>query len=123
MIGRMDQSICTAPNREPIVEDCPSPGSPTYYTVGSERNESSATTEAPHCLPNASHEADGSHHGWIRDGREVREKPPQEGMTMSGVILIVDDDAADRTLLRTILSRAGYSVHEVAKGRDAIQQA
>ncbi len=42
---------------------------------------------------------------------------------MNGVILIVDDDAADRTLLRTILSRAGYSVHEVARGRDAIQQA
>jgi signal transduction histidine kinase len=35
--------------------------------------------------------------------------------------LIVDDNAADRALLRTILGRAGYSVYDVAKGRDAIQ--
>jgi len=38
-------------------------------------------------------------------------------------VLIVDDNAADRALLRTILGRAGYSVFEVAKGQDAIQQA
>jgi signal transduction histidine kinase len=42
---------------------------------------------------------------------------------MSAAILIVDDNAADRALLRTILARAGYSVFEVAKGRDAIEQA
>jgi signal transduction histidine kinase len=42
---------------------------------------------------------------------------------MSGSVLIVDDSAADRTLLRTILGRAGYTVHEVARGREAIQQA
>src|SRR5271170_4678346 len=42
---------------------------------------------------------------------------------MSAAILIVDDNAADRALLRTILARAGYSVYEVAKGRDALQQA
>src|SRR5579859_7567502 len=38
-------------------------------------------------------------------------------------VLIVDDNAADRALLRTILGRAGYSNFEVAKGREAIQQA
>ncbi len=42
---------------------------------------------------------------------------------MSGAILIVDDNAADRALLRTILARAGYSVYEVAKGCDALRQA
>jgi signal transduction histidine kinase len=38
-------------------------------------------------------------------------------------VLIVDDSAADRALLRTILGRAGYTVYEVAKGRDALQKA
>lgn len=42
---------------------------------------------------------------------------------MSGTVLIVDDSSADRALLRTILSRAGYTVHEVARGREAIHQA
>ncbi len=40
-----------------------------------------------------------------------------------GAVLIVDDSAADRTLLRTILGRAGYTVYEVAKGGEAIQKA
>ena len=42
---------------------------------------------------------------------------------MSGTVLIVDDSAADRALLRTILGRAGYTVHEVARGQEAIRQA
>jgi signal transduction histidine kinase len=42
---------------------------------------------------------------------------------MSGAVLIVDDSAADRALMRTILGRAGYTVHEVAKGRDVVAQA
>jgi signal transduction histidine kinase len=42
---------------------------------------------------------------------------------MSGAILIVDDNAADRALLRTILARAGYTVYGVAKGGDALRQA
>ncbi len=40
-----------------------------------------------------------------------------------GAVLIVDDSAADRALLRTILGRAGYTVYEVAKGREALQKA
>ena len=40
-----------------------------------------------------------------------------------GAVLIVDDSAADRALLRTILGRAGYTVYEVAKGREAVQKA
>jgi len=40
-----------------------------------------------------------------------------------GAVLIVDDNAADRALLRTILGRAGYTVYEVAKGGEAVQKA
>jgi signal transduction histidine kinase len=40
-----------------------------------------------------------------------------------GAVLIVDDSAADRALLRTILGRAGYTVYEVATGGDAVQKA
>jgi signal transduction histidine kinase len=40
-----------------------------------------------------------------------------------GAVLIVDDSAADRALLRTILGRAGYTVFEVAKGEEAVQKA
>jgi signal transduction histidine kinase len=39
-----------------------------------------------------------------------------------GAVLIVDDNAADRVLLRTILSRAGYTVYELGRGRDAVQK-
>jgi signal transduction histidine kinase len=42
---------------------------------------------------------------------------------MSGTVLIVDDSAADRALMRAILSRAGYTVHEVARGHDVIPRA
>jgi signal transduction histidine kinase len=45
-----------------------------------------------------------------------------EQMVM-GAVLIVDDSAADRALLRTILGRAGYTVYEVAKGREALEKA
>ncbi len=38
-------------------------------------------------------------------------------------VLIVDDSAADRALLRTILGRAGYTIYEVAKGKDALDKA
>ncbi len=40
-----------------------------------------------------------------------------------GAVLIVDDSAADRALLRTILGRAGYAVYEVARGADAVAKA
>jgi signal transduction histidine kinase len=42
---------------------------------------------------------------------------------LMGAVLIVDDSAADRALLRTILGRAGYTVYEVAKGREALEKA
>jgi signal transduction histidine kinase len=38
-------------------------------------------------------------------------------------VLIVDDSAADRAMLRTILGRAGYVVYEVARGSEAIHKA
>jgi signal transduction histidine kinase len=38
-------------------------------------------------------------------------------------VLIVDDSAADRALLRTILGRAGYTVYEVARGKEAVRKA
>ena len=34
-------------------------------------------------------------------------------------VLIVDDNPADRILFRTILTRAGYDVHELARGKEA----
>ena len=40
-----------------------------------------------------------------------------------GAVLIVDDSAPDRALLRTILGRAGYTVYEVARGGEAVQKA
>jgi signal transduction histidine kinase len=38
-------------------------------------------------------------------------------------VLIVDDSAADRAVLRTILGRAGYTIYEVAKGKEALEKA
>jgi signal transduction histidine kinase len=38
-------------------------------------------------------------------------------------VLIVDDSSTDRALFRTILNREGYTVHEVAKGREAMGKA
>ncbi len=46
-----------------------------------------------------------------------------KGVSQSGAILIVDDSAADRALLRTILGRAGYAVHEVSHGQDVVPRA
>ncbi|MDR3637824.1 MAG: response regulator [Isosphaeraceae bacterium] len=40
-----------------------------------------------------------------------------------GTVLIVDDSPSDRALFRTILSRAGYTVQEVSRGRDALARA
>jgi signal transduction histidine kinase len=40
-----------------------------------------------------------------------------------GAVLIVDDSAADRALLRTILGRAGYTVYEVNRGGEAVPKA
>jgi signal transduction histidine kinase len=38
-------------------------------------------------------------------------------------VLIVDDSPTDRALFRTLLCRAGYTVHEVAKGKEAVAKA
>jgi signal transduction histidine kinase len=38
-------------------------------------------------------------------------------------VLIVDDNPADRALLRTVLTRAGYAVHEASRGREALARA
>jgi len=42
---------------------------------------------------------------------------------LMGAVLIVDDSAPDRALLRTILGRAGYTIYEVARGGEAVQKA
>jgi signal transduction histidine kinase len=42
---------------------------------------------------------------------------------LMAAVLIVDDSSADRAMLRTILGRAGYTVYEVARGRDALKKA
>jgi signal transduction histidine kinase len=41
-------------------------------------------------------------------------------MEEKGTVLIVDDSASDRALLRTILERAGYTVYEVERGSDTL---
>jgi len=38
-------------------------------------------------------------------------------------VLLVEDSPADRALLRTILGRAGFAVHEVSRGLDAVAAA
>lgn len=38
-------------------------------------------------------------------------------------VLIVDDSPADRALFRTILTRAGFTIHEASRGRDAVDRA
>jgi signal transduction histidine kinase len=42
---------------------------------------------------------------------------------LMAAVLIVDDSAADRAILRTILRQAGYTVYEVARGREALRKA
>jgi len=41
---------------------------------------------------------------------------------MSQAVLVVDDDYTVRTLLKRILSRAGFSVSEAADGLEALQK-
>jgi signal transduction histidine kinase len=49
--------------------------------------------------------------------------PPTAESELMGAVLIVDDSAADRALLRTILGRAGYTIYEVANGSEAVRKA
>ena len=44
-------------------------------------------------------------------------------MEENGTVLIVDDSPGDRALFRTILTRAGYTVFEVASGSETVQKA
>jgi len=44
-------------------------------------------------------------------------------MEEKGTVLIVDDSAGDRALLRTILARAGYKVFEVGQGSETLAKA
>jgi CheY-like chemotaxis protein len=37
-------------------------------------------------------------------------------------VLVIDDDATLRTVIRRLLERDGYQVHEAASGRDALAQ-
>lgn len=41
---------------------------------------------------------------------------------MSKTILVVDDAAFMRMMIRDILSREGYSIHEAVNGRDAVEK-
>src|SRR5512135_3650927 len=47
----------------------------------------------------------------------------QRELRPMSAVLIVDDDAADRASFRDILSRAGYTVHELSMGRDVLARA
>src|SRR3954465_4790394 len=58
----------------------------------------------------------------MRRPARMRPQSVSGGPRMSAVLL-VDDSPADRALFRTVLSRAGFSVHEVAYGRDALTRA
>jgi signal transduction histidine kinase len=44
-------------------------------------------------------------------------------MAEKGTVLLVDDNAADRALFRTILTRGGYTVYEVARGMETVAKA
>lgn len=54
---------------------------------------------------------------------QVRERPAIASPVEGGVVLLVEDDDAVRTIARRILVRAGYSVVEAANGRQALDLA
>jgi CheY-like chemotaxis protein len=55
----------------------------------------------------------------------VREEPaaPAEGDGEAGTVLVIDDDATARALLRRYLSKAGYQVDEAGDGRTGLDRA
>jgi len=50
-------------------------------------------------------------------------RPPRTSAAGTGTVLLVDDDAAVRTFVRTVLSGAGYRVMEAADGAQALHVA
>ena len=51
------------------------------------------------------------------------DKGPEEGITMPRKILIVEDNAKNRSLFRDILTFHGYEVSEAVDGQDGVDQA
>ncbi len=50
-------------------------------------------------------------------------RPHREGVRRMSTVLLVDDSPSDRALFRMILGRAGFSVHELSRGLDAVAKA
>ncbi len=102
------------------LEICPEACYPSYYTRGRTGFESPTVIVVGHGHAAATHESmvdDPLRRALGQMGRFVRLAAGE--WNPMGTILIVDDNAADRVLLRTILSRAGHTVYEVARGREA----
>jgi two-component system response regulator AtoC len=62
-------------------------------------------------------------HGGEHDGRArpKQDAEDQVNATASGHILVADDDAPTRELLRTVLEEEGYQVSEAASGQEALE--
>jgi signal transduction histidine kinase len=85
-------------------------------------DDESGVTAGRHILLFDHEFMDSGQPGQVGDDSEWDEIRTTERKLMAAV-LIVDDSAADRALLRTVLGRAGYTVYEVAKGREAVRKA
>ena len=60
------------------------------------------------------------------EGRSVAGLPGRDhvaGVRRMSTVLLVDDSPSDRALFRTILGRAGFSVHELSRGLEAVAKA
>src|SRR5205085_10989548 len=54
-------------------------------------------------------------------GIEARRETSQEEIPNSGHILVADDDAPTRELLRTVLEEEGYEISEAGSGQEAFE--
>ncbi|HEX3157557.1 MAG TPA: response regulator [Gemmatimonadaceae bacterium] len=52
----------------------------------------------------------------------LRREPGTDARPRAPTVLVVEDDAASRALMRRMLERAGYAVSEAADGQDAIER-